>query len=408
MTPSLSGLRVLEFTHAIMGPACGLVLADLGAEVIRVEKTPDGDDTRRLKGFGTGYYPFFNRNKKSVVVDLKSEEGREVVDRLVRSADALIENFAPGTMDRLGLGYAALAAVNPRLIYCALKGFLSGPYEDRVALDEVVQMMSGLAYMTGPVGQPLRAGASVIDIMGATYGAMAVLLALRERESTGKGQLVQSGLFENAAFVMGHHMAYAALSNGPIPPMPARVSAWSIYRVFVCAGGGQIFVGVTSDKHWRSFCEVFGLSDLGADPRLNTNNDRIHERARLLPRIEALFAGMTREAALEACGRAGIPFAPVARPEDLFDDPHLNAGGYLVDTTLAGGVRARLPRLPLTMAGDTPGLRNDPPGIGADTRSVLMGLGYDAGALAAMAANGTIRLADEETDPEYRENGQHA
>jgi len=403
MTLPLSGLRVLEFTHAIMGPACGLVLADLGAEVIRVEKTPDGDDTRRLKGFGTGYYPFFNRNKKSVVVDLKSDGGREIVERLVLSADALIENFAPGTMDRLGLGYAATRAVNPRLIYCALKGFLSGPYEARVALDEVAQMMSGLAYMTGPVGQPLRAGASVIDIMGATYGAMAVILALLERDTTGQGQLVQSGLFETAAFVMGHHMAYAALSNEPIPPMPARVSAWSIYRVFACAGGEQIFVGVTSDKHWRAFCGVFGQEDLGADPRLSSNNDRIRERAWLLPRIEMLFATMTRAEALEACERAGIPFAPVARPEDLFDDPHLNAGGYLVETEVAEGVRAKLPRLPLTMAGATPGLRSDPPGIGADTRDVLRSLGYGVEAIDALAASGAIRVTGDQASPERGE-----
>jgi len=393
----------LEFTHAIMGPACGLVLADLGAEVIRVEKSPDGDDTRRLKGFGTGYYPFFNRNKKSVVVDLKSDDGRAIIARLLQSADALIENFAPGTMDRLGLGYDALRLANPRLIYCSLKGFLPGPYEERVALDEVAQMMSGLAYMTGPVGQPLRAGASVIDIMGATYGAMAVLLALRERDVTGRGQLVQSGLFETAAFVMGHHMAYAALSNAPIPPMPARVSAWSIYRVFACAEGQQIFVGVTSDKHWRAFCAVFGLAELGADLRLSTNNDRIRERAWLLPRIETLFAALTRDEALEGCGRAGIPFAPVARPEDLFEDPHLNMGGYLVETALAEGVRAKLPRLPLMMDGATPGLRRDPPGIGADTRDVLQGLGYGNSEIDAIAARGAIGVAGEKASLEKGE-----
>lgn len=385
----LRGLRALEFTHAIMGPACGLVLADLGAEVIRIEKMPDGDDTRRLKGFGTGYYPFFNRNKKSVLVDLKRPEGRAVALKLVASADAVIENFAPGTMERLGLGWAELSAVNPRLIYCSLKGFLAGPYENRAALDEVVQMMSGLAYMTGPVGQPLRAGASVIDILGATYGAMAIVLALREREATGKGQQVRAGLFETAAFVMGHHMAYAALSDAPVPPMPARVSAWSVYRVFPCADGRQVFVGVTSDKHWRAFCDVFGLGDLRDDPRLSTNNDRIRERAWLLPRLEALFASLNAAEALAGCERAAIPHAPVARPEDLFDDPHLRVGG-LVDTIIGDGVATRLPRLPMAMGGAAPGLRSDPPAVGADTAAALASVGYDRQTIAALAAEGVI------------------
>ena len=273
----LAGVRVLEFAHAVLGPACGLVLADLGADVIKIEK-PDGDDTRRLKGFGLGYFPFFNRNKRSLAVDLKAEAGRALVQRLARTADVVIENFAPGTMERLGYGSEALRALNPRLIYCALKGFLPGPYAQRHALDEVVQMMSGLAYMTGPVGQPLRAGASVVDVMGGMCAALGVLVALRERDQTGQGQLVQSGLFETAAFLMGHHMAYAAVSGQPVPPMPARVSAWSVYRPFRSRDGELVFVGLTSDRHWRRFCEVFERPDLRDDPRLATNNDRIAAR----------------------------------------------------------------------------------------------------------------------------------
>ncbi|MBL8058936.1 MAG: CoA transferase, partial [Anaerolineales bacterium] len=346
----LAGVRVLEFSHAVLGPACGLVLADLGADVIKVEK-PDGDDTRRLKGFGMGYFPFFNRNKRSLAVDLKAEAGRALVRRLARTADVVIENFAPGTMDRLGYGYEDLRALNPRLIYCALKGFLPGPYAQRHALDEVVQMMSGLAYMTGPVGQPLRAGASVVDVMGGTYAALGVLVALRERDRTGEGQLVQNGLFETAAFLMGHHLAYAAVSGQPVPPMPARVSAWSVYRTFRSREGELVFVGLTSDRHWRRFCEAFERLDLRDDPRLATNNDRIAARDWLLPELEAWLATLPRAVILERCEQADVPFAPVARPEDLFADPHLAASGALLPTRLPDGQAAALPRLPVQMPG---------------------------------------------------------
>ncbi len=244
---------MLEFTHAVMGPSAGLILADLGAEIIRIEPSPEGDHTRRLKGFGTGYYTFFNHNKKSLAVNLKTEAGLKIVNKLLGTADALIENFAPGTMDRLGLGYEAVSARNPRLIYCSLKGFMDGPYANRSALDEVVQMMSGLAYMTGPPGQPLRAGASIVDIMGGTFGAVAILAALRERDETGEGQLVQTGLFETAAYIMGQHMAYAAISQQPVPPMPARISPWAVYRLFTSRDGQLVFIGITSDKHWLAF-----------------------------------------------------------------------------------------------------------------------------------------------------------
>lgn len=372
----LADIRVLEFTHAVMGPAAGLVLADMGAEVIRVEPAPHGDHTRRLKGFGTGFHTFFNRNKKSLAVNVKAAEGKEVIQRLLPSVDVLIENFGPGTMERLGFGYEAVAALNPRLVYCRLKGFMEGPYQQRTALDEVVQMMSGLAYMTGPPGQPLRAGASIVDIMSGTFGALGVLAALREREQSGKGRLVTSGLFETAAYIMGQHMAFGAIAQEEVPPMPARVSPWAVYRLFETQDEEKIFVGITSDKHWRAFCEAFERPDLLTDESLATNNQRVAARERLHQELEEFFATMTLQEIVRRCEEAGIPFSPIARPEDLFDDPQLNEGDSLVPVSLPDGREARLPRLPLAMNGSRPDLRRNPPEIGQHTRGLLAGLGY--------------------------------
>lgn len=373
----LENIRVLEFTHAVMGPSAGLVLADLGAEVIRIERSPQGDHTRRLKGFGTGYFTYFNRNKKSIALNLKDEDGQAIVHKLLETADVLIENFGPGTMERLGLGYDELKEVHPKLIYCSLKGFMPGPYEKRPALDEVVQMMSGLAYMTGPPGQPLRAGASIVDIMGGTYGAMAILIALMERQNTGRGKLVKNGLFETAAFIMGQHMAYSAIEDVQIPPMPARVSAWAIYRTFETSDNQQVFIGVTSDKHWANFCKVFEREDLLAREDLANNNLRIDARDCLLPELEAFFKGMTKADIIAKADEAKIPFAPIARPEDLFDDPQLNEGGSLLDVTLEDGRKTKLPKLPMLIEGDEFTLRMEAPRVGEHTKALLAELGYD-------------------------------
>ena len=388
----LAGIRVLEFSHAIMGPSAGLILADLGADVIKVEPV-GGDTTRRLPGFAAGFFGTFNRNKRSIAVDLKADEGRALLHRLAATADAAIENYAPGTMDRLGCGYDDLAKTNPRLVYCALKGFLSGPYEHRPALDEVVQFMAGLAYMTGPPGQPLRAGTSVVDIMGGAFAVIAIQAALRERERTGRGQFVKSALFESTAFLMAQHMAGQAMTGREPPPMPAREGAWAIYEPFTTADGEQIFVGLTSNRQWRRFCDHFGRDDLLQNPAYATNEDRVRERPTLLPVVAAIVAKHRRDELAELFDRIDIPFAPVARPGDLFDDPQLNAGGRMLEVAFPGGAITKLPPLPVEMAGRTIGLRQQPPEIGEHTAELLDELGFAKSEIEALCRRGIVEVA---------------
>ena len=394
----LAGLRVLDFGHTVMGPTCGLILADLGADVIRVEP-PAGERTRSFKGFASGFFAYFNRNKRSVAVDLKHADGVAVAQDLVKSADVLIENFAPGTMERLGLGFDAVRALNPRLIYCSLKGYLSGPYEDLLALDEVVQMQGGLAFMTGPPGMPLRAGTSIVDISGGMFGVIGILAAVNERQRTGKGKLVESALFESTAFLVGQHMAAVALTGVPSEPMPVRrggggtggnAGAWSVYDVFQ-ASDGPVFMAVASEPQWQRFCKVYGVDHLAAMPEFAEKDPRLAHRKELLPHLQAVFGTMT-VADIVARGRAAqIPCAPVGKPDDLFDDPHLNANGSLLDVDM-GQTRGRLPAIPLALDDARLGLRLQPPACGADTRDVLMECGYSAERIAALAAAGVIRV----------------
>ncbi len=385
----LAGLKVIEFTHMVMGPAVGVILADLGAEVVKVEPI-GGDQTRDLLGSGAGYFPMFNRNKRSICLDLKSADGLEVARRLLADADILIENFRPGTLAKLGLSYESLKQDNPRLIYCSAKGFLAGPYEQRTALDEVTQMMGGLAYMTGPPGRPLRAGSSVIDITGGMFGVIGILAALERRHTTGEGGEVRCSLYETTAFLVGQHMAQAAVTGQAARPMPVRISAWAIYDVFDTAlADEQLFVGVVSDAQWTAFCSAFGLETLGGDPRFAKNNQRVLARDEILPQIRALFGAMSRADLIAMLETIGLPFAPITRPEDLFDDAHLNAGG-LIDLTLPDGRTTKLPGLPVELDGERLSLRRDIPGVGADSDAVLAELGYAASAIADLRASGGV------------------
>ncbi len=390
----LEGVRVLEFCHTVMGPSAGVLLADLGCDVIKIEPADGADRTRRLPGFASGFFYAFNRNKRAIGVDLKSAEGRAIVHRLAQTADIVIENYAPATMKKLGVSYEDLSAINPRLIYCSLKGYLSGPYENRAALDEVVQFQAGLAYMTGPPGKPLRAGASVVDIMGGMFGVIGIQAALREREVTGKGQLIKSALFESAAFLMVQHLAGEAVTGQETPPFPARRGAWAVYEPFMCKDGEQIFLGITSDGQWKRFCAKFGLSSWIDDPAMESNELRTQKRDVIIPAVADIVARYDLAEMSRLAEEIEISFAPVARPKHLRDDPHLNAGGHMLEIEFPNGP-SRVPGLPLEMGNHKFGVRRQAPEPSQHTREVLLEAGYAPGDIDLLAANGVIVCGDE-------------
>ena len=370
----LSGIKVIEMTHMVMGPAVGSILGDLGADVIKIEPVT-GDKTRKLKKSGSGYFLTYNRNKRSIALDIKSSEGREVVLSLLSTADIFIENFRPGAMDKLGFGHKELEAINPQLIYCSAKGFLNGPYQHRTALDEVAQMMGGLAYMTGPPGQPLRAGSSVIDIMGGMFGVIAILAALQERQKTEKGQKVTSSLYENVVYLMGQHMAQTATTGEAPPPMSVRVSAWAVYDIFETKNQEQIFIGVVSDSQWKSFCQSFGLVNFIDDKDMDINSGRVEKRDIIIPKLQELFKTFTKKELMEKLDQTGLPFAPINKPEDLFDDPHLNESGGLLKIDIPDGGSTKLPAMPIEMNERRFDVHQQVPKVGEHSKEILEEIG---------------------------------
>ncbi|MBL0123738.1 MAG: CoA transferase [Betaproteobacteria bacterium] len=393
ITRPLDGIKVVEHPHMVMGPTVGLILADLGADVIKVEPL-NGDNTRRLLGSGAGYFPMYNRNKRSLCVDTQALAGRDVVNRLIAKADVFVENFRPGAMNERGWDYATLSSSNPRLIYCSAKGFLKGPYEHRTALDEVAQMMGGLAYMTGLPGKPMRAGASVIDVTGGMFGVIGILAALEQRHRTGQGQEVKTSLYETTAFLVGQHMAQYAATGTPAPPMSQRLSAWAVYDIFDTADNDQVFIGVVSDTQWRKFCEAFGFQDFRADRSLDQNGERVKQRDRIMGVLREHLRGFTKSELMARLEATGLPFAPIAKPQDLLDDPHLNAEHGLIDLTLPDGSKTRLPALPIEMHGRRFDAYRDLPREGQHSRDVLHDAGFSDAEVERLASDGIIRLQD--------------
>lgn len=386
----LAGLKVLDFGHTVMGPTCGLILADLGARVVRIER-PQGDPTRNLKGFGSGFFGYLNRNKESLAIDLKDPDCRPVMEAAFQWADVAIENFGPDVMDRLGYGYDAVKQMNPRLVYCSLKGFLEGPYQSRPALDEIVQMMGGLAYMTGPRGKPLRAGASIVDMGGGMFGVIGILAALRARETTGQGTLVCSALYETTAFMVGQHIAMSQIGQTAVVPMVERTQAWAVYDLFDCTDG-QVFVGITSDAQWHRFCRSFGLEALEGDAELATNEQRVAARPQLMPLLAERLSAYSVAEVENACVQAAVPVAPVRTPLDLVDDPHLKANGSLLDVAY-GSVKATLPALPIRIGAQAPEVRLQPQPVGAQTETFLHEWGIDPLVAQELVETGKVRTA---------------
>jgi len=385
----LNGIRVTEFSHMVMGPTAGVILADLGADVVKIEPI-DGDNTRRLRGSGAGYFAMYNRNKRSICIDLKSESGSALAKRLINNTDVLVENFRPGAMGKLGYGYDELSASNPGLIYCSARGFLSGPYENRTALDEVVQMMGGLAYMTGLPDQPMRAGASVIDVMGGMFAVIGILSALESRHQTGRGKRVVSSLFESTAFLMGQHMAQEIAQNEPVQPMSIRTSAWAVYDIFQTRDDEKVFVAVVSDTQWRAFCQSFGLHVFLSDESLAGNGERVAARGRIIPVIQDLFLTLAKTELMRRLEDCGLPFAGIGTPADLFDEPHLLASGGLLDVTMQDGKSTRLPAIPLQMDGNRFGLRHDLPTCGQHTKEILKQAGVLDAEIEALFETGVV------------------
>ncbi len=390
----LTGIRVLELSHIVAGPSGGLLLADLGADVIKVEEPRGGDQSRAMPNRGSTFYAL-NRNKRSLAVDLKSESGRDIFTRLVRGTDILLDNYSPGVLERLGFGYEWGSSINPGIIYCSIKGFLPGPYGDRPLLDELAQMMGSMAYMTGPAGRPLRAGSSVIDIGAATYGVLATLAALVDRQRTGRGQRIQSGLFESTVWFTAQHLAQAGLNGESPVPMPERGMGsrlgWGVYRLFKTADDREVFIAITSNGHWQRFCEEFGLEDLSADPELDSNAKRAANRHRTIPRIEAVAASLTAAELIERMERVQVPYAPLNNPFDLLSDPQLNSG-KLMEVQTEAGPTIKTAGTPVASNHFTPSVRHQPPGLGQHTREVLQDVGYSEAEIDALAASGAVRL----------------
>jgi crotonobetainyl-CoA:carnitine CoA-transferase CaiB-like acyl-CoA transferase len=388
----VAGLRVLELSHIVAGPSAGLLLADLGADTVRVER-PDAGDPFRTSN--PAMFAFFNRNKRAVAIDLKSPAGHEAFLRLADGADVVIDNFGPGVVERLGLSYQTLSSRNPGLIYLAIRGFMPGPYGSRPLLDELAQMMGGLAFMTGPTGRPLRAGASVVDMGAAAYGIIGVLVAIMQRQVTGLGQSITSGLFETVVYWNGQHMAEAAVSGRELVPFPERGQAdrmgWGVYNLFETAEGRQIFVGITSDAQWQRFCREMGLTELGRDPRLSANSGRTMARDWLIPQLREHLRRYGLAELQQRLSAAEVPFAPVNRPDELAADTHLRQNGQLLEVPMPGHAPASLPRAPFTGGGGR-ALRRPAPGLGQHTREVLLEAGYTEPELRRMADGGVIRL----------------
>lgn len=393
----LEGIRVLELGHIVAGPTAGLILADLGADVIKIEDPSRGGDQARKSPMGASTFYFLNRNKKSFAVNLRQPEGKKLFIKFAAGCDVLLDNYAPGVLERLEVDYDTVSKFNPRIIYCSIHGFLKGPYERRPALDEVAQMMGGIAYMTGLKDQPMRIGASVTDISVATYAVIGILAALLQRNITGRGQRLTSGLFETVVFWVGQHLAHYAMSGEAPLPMPVRKMGarfrWGVFDLFRAADGKQVFIGVTSDRHWEAFCRAFQQTELGSRSDLRDNEARTRARDWLLPRIQEIVGAYGCKEVMNKLNKAEVPYAPVNTPADLYEDPYLTGHPNRLLPVNAGQKTVRLPALPIESGAFEFSVRRQPPRLGEHTRDVLEELGLSDAEIDRLAKNNVVMIA---------------
>lgn len=393
----LEGTRVLELGHIVAGPTAGLILADLGADVIKIEDPSRGGDQSRSNPTGLATFYFLNRNKRSFAVNLKEPEGKELFLKFAASADVILDNYAPGVLQRLGVDYDIVSKINPRIIQCSINGFLKGPYAHRPALDEVAQMMGGIAFMTGLKDQPMRIGASVTDISVATYAVIGILSALLQRNQTGRGQRLTSGLFETVVFWVGQHMSSFAVGGEPSVPMPVRRMGtrfrWGVFDLFRAADGKQVFIGITSNRHWETFCREFAQSELGAHPNLQNNESRTRARDWLIPRVQEIAGIYQSNDLMGKLEKAEVPFAPVNTPADLYEDPYLMGHENRLLPVEAGQKTVRLPALPFESDEFQFSVRRQPPRLGEHSREILQELGLSDADMDRLVRNKVVMMA---------------
>ena len=383
---ALAGLKVLDCTHVIAGAYCSMVLADLGADVIKIEP-PAGESTRGMRGAGGGFraFDYVNRNKRTIALDLSTERGAEVVRRLVETADVFVENYRPGSMDRMGLGYERLSAINPRLVYCSVSGFgLDGPYRERGGFDLVTQAMSGIMSFVGEAGsdQPCSTAVPISDLNAGVFGAVGVLAALQSRHTTGKGQHVETSLLESAlAYTIWETGMY--LSSGEVATRNgARHRLAAPYEPLKTADG-HIVVGVNSQRLWKRFCEALGDAGLCEHPDFNSPAGRMKHRDALQARLETVLARDTTANWLPKFEAVGVPAGPLNTIAEAWDDPQVKARGLLGE---AGG--RRFVKTPIKLH-DTPvELARGPGEVGEHTREVLAEAGYSDGEIESLVASG--------------------
>jgi crotonobetainyl-CoA:carnitine CoA-transferase CaiB-like acyl-CoA transferase len=391
----LDDLFVVDLSRILSGPVCSMLLADMGAQVIKVEPPPSGDDSRQwgppfIGGIST-YFLSINRNKKSLGLNLKADEGRRVLWKLIERADVLIENFRPGVLEKLEFGYHTVAKVNPRIVYCSISGFgQTGPYRDRPGYDVIAQGESGMMDLTGsPDGPPAKLGASLADVVAGLYAVNGVLLALLARHKTGTGQHIDVSLLDTMVSTLTYQ-ALIYLSTGRSPRrLGTRHPSIVPYESFQ-AKDGFVNIAVTNQKQWENFCQALGFSEIAADARFETMKARLAHYSELRPMIERVVSKMSRSEIIARMSEVGIPAGPINTVGEIMEDPHIHAREMVVELTHPEYGPLRVLGIPIKLSG-TPGVvENAPPRFGEHNREVLSELGYSAGEIRKLAETGVI------------------